>query len=111
MPSASIRRSTSPAPDEGGCESVASGGGFLVQSLPLVVSVAVLVGTGSFGRERRGGGGLAGLFRAGNRALLVAMAGVVAFAESCRQRRVRRGVAVVAQSGFATEQRAMCEVG
>ena len=53
--------------------------------MPLVVSVAVLVGTGSFGRERRGGGGgLAGLLRAGNPALLVDMAGVVAFAESRR---------------------------
>ena len=80
--------------------------------MPLVVSVAVLVGTGSFGRERRGGGGgLAGLLRAGNPDLLVDMAGVVAFAERCRPRRERRGVAVVAQNGFATEQRAMCEVG
>jgi hypothetical protein len=82
----------------------------LVQSLPLVASVAVLVGTGSFGRERSGGGGgLAGLLRAGNPAFLVDMAGVVAFAESRRPRRERRGVAVVAQNGFATEQRAMCD--
>jgi len=78
-----------------------------VQPLSPAVSVAVVVlGIGSFGRERSGGGGLAGLFRAGNRALLVETAREVAFAESCRRRRERRGGAA-AQNGLAWEQRAM----
>lgn len=65
MPSASIRWSTSPASDEEGYE-------FRWWFLGAIIAASGV------------SGGLAGLFTAGNQALLVDMARVVAFAKSCR---------------------------